>query len=176
MTTETDWKKLADNRLAQLNAIAQIGAEPADAVLAIIKGEEPDQPGTGTWNCETTAEFRRGLVAAATHHHKVADEYRAVWDMPRGERPRDAIDAHAGSLMAGSYAYTLAAILGYAERELGAETARRLADLADCILTNGDDDNLNADVKPGIPLPPPTPREQAAAGQLAFDAGQASAA
>jgi hypothetical protein len=51
--------------------------------------------------------------------------------------------------MAYGYSYALAAILGVAEREFGPEVARRLAAGADQILTNGDFDDLNADVMPG---------------------------
>jgi hypothetical protein len=168
-----------------LHAIAKIGAEPADAVLAIITGAEVD-PDTGSSDTSTMYhssldEFRRGLMAAAVHHHGVADEYGVAYDKPREERSRPDMDAHAGSLMASSYAYTLAAVLGYAVRELGPQTARILANVADDILANGDDMDLNADVKPGIPLPPPTPREQEEAGQISIyavigEAGESEAA
>jgi hypothetical protein len=180
MTTQDSeagkWRRIADERLGKLAAIARIGAEPPDAVLAIIKGEEAD-PDTGTADTSTiyhhsAAEFRRGLMSAAVHWNDVADQYGAVWDRPRGERPAAELDAHAGSLMAGAYAYTLAAILRVAEEELGPQSARRLATIADDMLTNGDDDDLNADVKPGAPLPPPSPAEQAEAGQVSiWDAG-----
>jgi hypothetical protein len=180
MTTHDDeaarWRRIADDRLGKLAAIARIGAEPPDAVLAIIKGEEPD-PDTGTADTSTMYhrsldEFRRGLMAAAVHHHGVADEYGTAFDRPRGERVRSELDAHAGSLMAGSYSYVLAAVLKVAEQELGPQSARMLASVADDILANGDDDDLNADVKPGAPLPPPSPAEQADAGQISiWDAG-----
>jgi hypothetical protein len=165
--------------LAQLNAIAQIGAEPAGAVLAIITGGEPDPAAgtsdTSTWNHHSLEEFRRGLMSAAVYHHKVAGEYEAVWDKPRGERLKSECDAHAGSLMAGSYAYVLAAVLRVAAEEFGPQTARRLADVADCILADGDGEDLNADVKPGAPLPPPSPAEQAAAGQMSIWDAQGAA-
>lgn len=166
----TDWRKIADARLARLNAIAQIGAEPPNAVLSIITEGEPDPTAgsadTSTWYHDSLDEFRRGLMSAAVHHHNVADEYGQAFDKPREERSRAEMDAHAGSLMAGSYAYTLAAILGQAAREFGPQIARRLASAADDILANGDDEDMNADVKPHSPLPPPTPAEQQQAGQI----------
>jgi hypothetical protein len=48
MSTGTDWRKIADERLAKLAAIAKIGAEPPDQVLAIIAGNAPEPPVAGT--------------------------------------------------------------------------------------------------------------------------------
>lgn len=176
MTTHDDeiarWRRIADERLGKLAAIARIGAEPPDAVLAIIAGKEMDEgagtSGTSTMYHASLGEFRRELMAAAAHHQGVADEYIPALGRPREQRVRSEVDANVGSLMAGSYAYTLAAVLAVAERKLGPQSARMLANVADDILANGDDSDLNADVKPGAPLPPPSPAEQAEAGQLAL--------
>lgn len=49
--------------------------------------------------------------------------------------------------MAGSFAYTLGAVLGFLANERGErELATLLAEIADDILTNGDDGELNADL------------------------------
>lgn len=169
---ETDWRKIADERLALLAEVARIGAEPPDAVLAIIQGgikESPRVKGTG-WHYSMD-DFRRDLTSAADHWREVAGQYRqkAHGETPPAEVARADRDAYAGCLMACSYSYTLAAILRVAADDFGPETARRLAAVADDILTNGDDSDLNADVKPGAPLPPPTPRELENAGQLRLD-------
>jgi hypothetical protein len=50
--------------------------------------------------------------------------------------------------MASGYAYTLAAVLAHAARKFGPDVAHGLGGLADDILMNGDDDNINADVMP----------------------------
>lgn len=166
----TDWRKVADGRLAKLNAIAQIGAEPPNAVLAIITEGEPDPSAgsadTSTWNHHSVTEFRQQLVRAAEAWNKQKEEYFRQVHQPAAETPRAVLDAYAGTMMAGSYAYTLAAILGQAEREFGPQIARRLASAADEILTDGDFDDMNADVRADAPLPPPTPAEQERAGQL----------
>lgn len=183
MATETDWRKIADERLAKLNAIAQIGAEPPNAVLSIITGGEPDPTAgssdTSTWYHSSLTEFRRQLMAAAESWGKQKEGYfEQVHAQPPAETSRVTLDAYAGTMMAGSYAYTLAAVLGLAEREFGPQIARRLASAADDILENGDFDDMNADVKPDAPLPPPTPAEQQEAGQVSiFEAiGESEAA
>jgi hypothetical protein len=169
----TDWRKIADERLARLHAIAKIGAEPPNAVLSIITEGEPDPTAgssdTSTWYHASLTDFRRQLVTAAEHWGKQKEEYfRQVHAQPAAETPRVTLDAYAGTMMAGSYAYTLAAVLGLAEREFGPQIARRLASAADDILENGDDEDMNADVRPGTPLPPPTPAEQQEAGQVSI--------
>lgn len=167
------WQEVADRRLGMIAAISRIGAEPPAAVLAIIAGEELP-PGAGSSDTSTiyyhsVDEFRRTLASSAEAWHRAKEHYFSL--MPA--RARDKVapevrDAYAGTLMAYSYAYALAAVLGVAEREFGPQTARRLALVADDILTNGDFDDLNKDVAPGTPVPPPTPAEQTEAGQLTF--------
>jgi hypothetical protein len=171
-----DWQAIAQRRLAQLAAIARIGAEPRGDVLAIIQGTQPS-PDAGTSDTSTgyhasADALRRAFMA----DYQGWDKIRARWSPLRGNPDtspeadgRAAADAYVAALTAGQYAYVLAAVLGVAEREFGPQTARRLASLADNLLENGDDRDLNADVRPGAPLPPPTPAEQAAAGQLALD-------
>lgn len=170
MSTETDWRKIADERLAKLAAIAKIGAEPPADVLAIIGDREPFRTGRkDTINHHSVDDFRRDLVADATAWHATRDE---CWklvnnpDTPSGQVPESASTAYHASLMAWQYAYTLAAVLRVAARDFGPETARRLAIYADGILADGDDEDLNADVTPGTPLSPPTPAELESAGQL----------
>jgi hypothetical protein len=151
------WRHLADERLGQLAEIARIGAEPPDAVLAIIQGKTLD-PAAGTADTSTAyhhsvAEFRQELVKSAEFYHEIMkphdEEITAIRRRTGGSSediPTAVWDAHAGLLMAGSYAYTLAAVLGVAEREFGPQTARGLASVAGDILANGDFDDLNADV------------------------------
>jgi|SRR5690606_26323887 len=87
-------------------------------------------------------DLRRDLMKGSAHWNKVADEYAPNGD---GERTTAVISAYTASLMAGSYAYTLAAILGYA-RKYGEHVAHELAFEADEILTNGDFEDMNKDV------------------------------
>lgn len=168
-----DWRRIADERLGKLAAIARIGAEPPDAVLAIIRDADPG-PDAGTSDTSTiyhasVREFRASLVSDAEAHRKVKCRYGDRITAARkddGKAPGEVYDAHVGNLMAAEYAYTLAAVLRVAEDRLGPQSARMLANFADDILTNGDDNDLNADVKPGTPPPPPSPGEQSAAGQI----------
>jgi hypothetical protein len=171
-----NWQEIAQGRLGQLAAIARIGAEPPGDVLAIIEGNSPSpQAGTSDTSTayhESAAALRRAFMADSQAWGRIRDRWS-----PLGENPdtspeaagRAVRDAHIAALAAGQYAYLLAALLGFAERVLGPQIARELASLADNLLENGDDQDLNADVRPGAPLPPPTAAEQAAAGQLALD-------
>lgn len=168
------WRRVADRRLEQLNDISKIGAEPPAAVLAIITGagHYPDAGTSDTstaWHSSVT-EFRRALSQdAAAWQETLKKHFTAMNGQPVQKVPPDLRDAYMASLTAASFAYALAAVLGVAEREFGPQTARRLASIADDLLENGDDNDLNGDVAPGAPLPPPTPGEQAAAGQISID-------
>jgi hypothetical protein len=124
----------------------------------------------GTWYHHSTDDFRRDLMADAEAWRKVKTAYSDLMDRNHKSArvPAEVRDAHAAALMASEYAYVLAAVLRVAGRDFGPETARRLAGSTDFILENGDDDDLNADVKPGTPLPPPHPREQEEAGQISI--------
>ena len=55
------------------------------------------------------------------------------------------LDLHA--LTASNYAYTLAALLGWIGREHGTDAEHRAACMVDDLLTNGDSNDLNADVR-----------------------------
>lgn len=101
---------------------------------------------------QTIDDLRRALVGSSANWEKMSAEYHdQVMRSRTGDGPNvpDVVsDAYMASLMAMSYSYTLAAVLKVAQQELGEKAARRLAFEADEILTNGDFDNLNADVMP----------------------------
>ena len=93
---------------------------------------------------ETVTDFRAELVVTAHGFRERMALYRGrpAADLTDMER-----DAYTGTLMAGNYAYTLAAVLGEAGK-FGPEVQQRLATIADDILMNGDDHDRNADVMP----------------------------
>jgi hypothetical protein len=170
-----DYRALADRRLAQLAAIARIGAEPPGAVLAIVQGTDP-----GLYAPGSPDDIRRDLTASSEawrkHYREWLDEMEALKEAG-AEVPEVLGGAMVASLTASLYAYTLAAVLGAAEKEMGPRIAGRLADIARTQLDDGDDQDFNADVAPGTPLPPPTARELERAGQLTLeDAKEAGAA
>ncbi|MET8985919.1 hypothetical protein ABZW49_10760 [Nonomuraea wenchangensis] len=96
---------------------------------------------TATNYHESVDDLRRDLMKGVALWEEVADEYKD---------PADKVQARllSAALMASGYGYTLAAILGYA-RKYGEHVAHDLAFEADEILTNGDFEDMNADVKPG---------------------------
>jgi hypothetical protein len=105
----------------------------------------------------TVADLRRQLVQAAIHWDRVQQPYSAQHmdnfearqsDPEAPKLPRVVLDASAAAMMASSYAYTLAAIIGDAGKRFGPKAAQRLAFIADDLLTNGDFDGMNADVMP----------------------------
>lgn len=91
---------------------------------------------------EIVTEFRRSLIQEHLHWGEVRTRY------PGPHGPGTTADAHAGSLMAASYSYTLAAILAWTERHFGPGYAAALTGVAQMILNDGDPDDLNADVMP----------------------------
>lgn len=97
-------------------------------------------------------DFRRDLVKGHVGWEKTCQTYfEPVMGARRtGRTPTEAErDAYAGSLMAASYSYTLAAVLKLAEQEFGAEVAHTLACEAEELLNNGDaEPGWNADVWP----------------------------
>ena len=101
----------------------------------------PTVGGTATNYHESVDDLRRDLMKGVAFWEKVTDEYKD---------PADKVQARllSAALMAGGYGYTLAAVLGYA-RKYGEHVAHDLASEADEILTNGDFEDMNADVKPG---------------------------
>lgn len=106
---------------------------------------------------ETVTDLRRTLVRSAEGWNTTSSRYFDLMHTAEGRvmatSPAEVRDAYAGSLMAYGYSYALAAVLGVAEREFGPRVAKRLAFDADEILTNGDFDNLNADVTPADDKP-----------------------
>lgn len=90
-----------------------------------------------------TTEFRRQLVKTAAMYHEAAETFPVVDGNTRAEA-----HAHRGSLMAGVYAYGIAAAIKLVEEAHGADAASDLAVALNDILTNGDDGETNADVLP----------------------------
>jgi hypothetical protein len=88
---------------------------------------------------DSLAKLRRELVAQSADHLSVSDDYK-------GGRTVTDLAAHRGSLMAGTYAYVLAAVLGRVAKEFGPQAGVEYAEMVDFMLINGDDDDLNADV------------------------------
>ena len=117
----------------------------AGAVEA-MNATEPDERLSGDY--ETVSDLRRGLVSSAATWQEHADRHHGS----RTET-RAAGDAYAGNLMAGCYAYTLAAVLGAAAAEYGEAVAKRLAWIAASVMIDGDDGDLNADVAPAAEVP-----------------------
>lgn len=99
---------------------------------------------------ESVDHLRRDLMKGNAHWEKVAEQYSRISE-DKARVPSEAA-AFAAASMAGSYGYTLAAVLGYA-RKYGEHVAHDLAFEADEILTNGDFDGLNKDVAAGAPTP-----------------------
>lgn len=97
---------------------------------------------------ETVDDLRRELASEAETFRKRAELHCVVFQRGEPEPTAPERDAYIGSLMAGNYAYTLAAVLKVAGEDFGPEVCERLACVADDILTNGDDHDRNADVMP----------------------------
>ena len=76
---------------------------------------------------DTITDLRRELLEDVAVQRRIREKHRANRD-----------DAYLAALLAANYAYTLAAVLHFAERELSQEAARRLAFVADEVLTNGE--------------------------------------
>ncbi|MEU6709920.1 hypothetical protein ABZ897_00460 [Nonomuraea sp. NPDC046802] len=111
--------------------------------------QTPVLDGTATNYHKSIDDLRRDLMKGNAHWEKVAERYSGISDKAEAA-------AFAAASMAGSYSYTLAAIIGYA-RKYGEHVAHDLAFEADEILTNGDFEAMNADVivasAEGLPLP-----------------------
>lgn len=83
---------------------------------------------------DRTTALRRDLMKVSTMWHR-RFEAAMVDGAP-----------NPGDCMAGSYAYTLAAVLKAAETGFGPEVAQSLAEVAAEVLENGDFEDWNADV------------------------------
>lgn len=90
--------------------------------------------GHSTGYHESPWHLRRQLRAAS-----------AEWESRIGDG--DALDPAA--MMAASYAYVLAALLGWVGREHGPDAEHAAACMVDDVLTNGDCDDLNGDLRRG---------------------------
>jgi hypothetical protein len=105
----------------------------------------------------------RAVADRSTPYHDSPEAVRAAILKMAGRFERDALrlveeDCRDSKLviptmMAGSYGYTLAGILGWIGREYGDEAGHRAACLADDVLMNGDFHDLNAD----LDAPPESP-------------------
>jgi hypothetical protein len=98
---------------------------------------------------ESIADLRAALMQAHVAWQSRADERMSA--LSDTDASDDAKFALAASLMAANYSYTLAALLGIAEKAgtdniAVANLAAHLAFECDEILTNGDFDDHNADV------------------------------
>lgn len=100
---------------------------------------------TATGYHESVDHLRRDLMRAYEQYVKAVQEHRP--QTLADTTPMQAT-AYMSSLAAQSYSYTLAAVLGYAAREFGPEVAHALACVADDVMENGDDNDLNGDVLP----------------------------
>jgi hypothetical protein len=88
---------------------------------------------------DSLTRLRRELVTQSTDHIAAADEHRHGHTIT-------GLAAHRGSLMAGTYAYALAAVLGQLAKDFGPQAGEEYAEMVDFMLINGDDDDMNADV------------------------------
>lgn len=101
--------------------------------------------GQGTMYHESVAALRRSYAEAAAAFEKTST--KRFGSAHAEGAPRVEWEAYAGNLMAANFAYTLAAVLGEAAK-FGPEAQQHLANLADNLITNGDDEDRNADVMP----------------------------
>jgi hypothetical protein len=132
--------------------MADLKTGAADAALrehlaAVARREQP----WATAYHQTVDDLRRELAGESAKFHDRADSHRAAVFAAREENreaPAAERDAYIAGLMAGSYAYVLAAVLRVAGEQFGQKLAGRLACVADDILVNGDDHDRNADVMP----------------------------
>lgn len=118
----------------------------------------PESTKIDTDTAEATAESldrltvlsqRRSLMRAASQYYQLSQKYSA------DSASRAVVNAHVGLLMASTYAYSLAALMGIMAEEMSPEDAADAAVNIDDAIINGDDGDLNADVMPeGAEKPP----------------------
>lgn len=151
--------------------------KPEGAEQALEEHLAAVSPAALAYSVARGSDLRRHLVQASQHWDRVRQPYSAQHmdnfqarqaDPLAPKLPRVVIDASAAAMMASSYAYTLAAILGEAGKRLGPKAGGELAFIADDLLTNGDFDGMNADV-----MPEGTEAPETALG-LEFTAGAAA--
>jgi hypothetical protein len=129
-----DCGKTWDRSQAELMLAASV-----DAINATDPG------GSVTCEHETVDDLRREYLAESATWQDAADRHRKAGHADRATEAEK--DAYTGSLMAANYASALAAVLGVAGRELGQPAARRLAWVAYIVVTDGDCDGYNADLR-----------------------------
>lgn len=98
---------------------------------------------TGTPYHASVTDFRRKLVEASDKWWETSERH-----FPQRAEGGAHLDAYAAAMMAGGYAYTLAAILRVASDRYGPDVAHTLACIADDLLMNGEGKPFNDDVKP----------------------------
>lgn len=93
---------------------------------------------------ENRDAFRASLVKTSAAYFKVSE------DTPPTAGDMTSAHAHRGNVMAGTYAYTLAAAIKLVEEAHGPDAADEIASRIEDILVNGDDADTNADVSAGV--------------------------
>jgi hypothetical protein len=136
----------------------QTGMSPNARTLVAVRREESSPAiaeGPIGADFESVDALRRHLAAESVAWQEVADKN---YDRAHREKATNKDkDAYVGSLMAASYPYALAALLGVVGREYGEGPARFLGVMTASILTDGDFDNLNADVMAADEVAPSVP-------------------
>lgn len=127
--------------------IALVIARDADSTCVYHPdNRQPEKTGVKEpQDSEQLTALRRTLTAAAHGWFAEAGEFGRIRAAHR--TPAES-SAYTGCVMAGNYAYTLAAVLGAARRAHGPAIAADLTRLASSLLENGDSAGLNADVEP----------------------------
>lgn len=115
--------------------------------------------GRATAYHDTIKDLRRDLIESHLGYEQAMAPHRATvfaaTDAARGTDakpriPAAELNAYTGLMMSATYSYALAAVLERAEN-LDPEVAQKLAALADCILENGGEAEICADVWPARP-------------------------
>ena len=99
---------------------------------------------------DSVDDLRRGLMTSSVAMAARSDAYKRASLLDEPVPVEDAtFDAWEAATRAWMTSYVLAAVLGVAGKEFGAEVAHRLACVADEVLANGDGTpGYNADVTP----------------------------
>ena len=107
----------------------------------------PPEVDSATNYHQTIEMLRRDLMLASRVWQSQVDQFQADGTL-MDDMSNDQKIAFAASSMAASYSYTLAAALGIAEKIAPEEFAQHLAFEVDEILTNGDFEDHNSDIRP----------------------------
>jgi len=115
--------------------------------------------GQATAYHDTIKDLRRDLIESHLEYERAMAPHRTVvFDAMNAVRGTDAkpqvsaaeMGAYTGLMMSAAYSYALAAVLERAEK-MDPDVAQKLAALADCILENGGETEICADVWPAQP-------------------------